>query len=57
MHEGGDYILGTSSVSMCASCHFLTLYYSIESEHNRKVINWVVEEIPSGDYNQRDIKS
>jgi hypothetical protein len=34
----------------------LFLYCRIESEHNKKVIVWVAEEIPPGDYNQRDIK-
>ena len=33
----------------------LTLYYRIESEHNTKVIGWVTEEIPSGNYNRSDL--
>lgn len=35
----------------------LHYYYSIDSEHNSRVISWVAAEIPSTEYNKYDIKS
>lgn len=44
-------------LGLCYVCVY-SLGYSIDSEHNLKVVGWVAEEVPPGnDYSRADVKS